>query len=124
MEVITPLAGHTFNTEIYDNTSTTDSISDGALTSMALFSNSWLYYRYDNLSRLTERDVGNILTEHQAYLAGSGTCTTTTLPETLQLRDFADYAKLTGRSLELFVRPTTKVATTVISAGWNIHYLW
>ena len=49
----------------YYNTSTTDSISDGALTSMALFSNEWIYYRYDSLSRLKERDVGGILTEHQ-----------------------------------------------------------
>ena len=80
----------------YDNTSTTDSISDGALTSMALFSNSWLYYRYDNLSRLTERDVGNILTEHQAYLAGSGTCTTTTLPETFYTTAKGSSTKLSG----------------------------
>ena len=80
----------------YYNTSTTDSISDGALTSMALFSNSWLYYRYDNLSRLTERDVGNILTEHQAYLAGSGTCTTTTLPETFYTTAKGSSTKLSG----------------------------
>lgn len=66
----------------YYNTNTTDSISNGALTSMALFSNSWNYDRYDSLSRLRERDVGNILTEHQTYFAGSETCTTTTLPET------------------------------------------
>ena len=80
----------------YYNTSTTDSISDGALTSMALFSNSWLYYRYDNLSRLTERDVGNILTEHQTYLAGSGTCTTTTLPETFYTTAKGSSTKLSG----------------------------
>ena len=80
----------------YYNTSTTDSISDGALTSMALFSNSWLYYRYDNLSRLTERDVGNILTEHQAYLAGSGTCTTTTLPDTFYTTAKGSSTKLSG----------------------------
>ena len=43
---------------------------------------------------------------------------------TLQLRDFADYAKITGRTLELWVRPTTKIAKTVIDAGWNIRYLW
>ena len=63
---------------------------------MALFSNSWLYYRYDNLSRLTERDVGNILTEHQAYLAGSGTCTTTTLPETFYTTAKGSSTKLSG----------------------------
>ena len=46
------------------------------------------------------------------------------ISNTLQLRDFADYARLTNRTLELFVRPTTKVAITVIKVGWNIHYLW
>lgn len=40
-----------------------------------------------------------------------------------QLRDFADYAKATDRSLELWVRPTTKVAKTVIDAGWSIFHL-
>ena len=46
------------------------------------------------------------------------------ISNTQQLRDFATYANATGRALELWVRPTTKVAKTVISAGWNIHYLW
>ena len=46
------------------------------------------------------------------------------ISNTLQLRDFADYAKITGRTLELWVRPTTKIAKTVIDAGWNIRYLW
>lgn len=41
-----------------------------------------------------------------------------------QLKDFATYANATGRSLELWVRPTTRVAKTVIDAGWNIRYLW
>ena len=43
---------------------------------------------------------------------------------TSQLRDFAKYANDTHRTLELYVRPTTKVAQTVIDAGWNIKYLW
>lgn len=46
------------------------------------------------------------------------------ISNTQQLRDFATYANATGRTLELWVRPTTKVAKTVISAGWHIHYLW
>ena len=46
------------------------------------------------------------------------------ISNTRQLRDFADYANATGRTLELYVRPTTKVAQTVIDAGWNINYLW
>ena len=46
------------------------------------------------------------------------------ISNTQQLRDFATYANATGRTLELYVRPTTKVAKTVISAGWNIRYLW
>ena len=46
------------------------------------------------------------------------------ISNTQQLRDFATYANATGRVLELWVRPTTQVAKTVISAGWNIYYLW
>ena len=46
------------------------------------------------------------------------------ISNTRQLRDFADYAKATDRSLELWVRPTTKVAKTVIDAGWSIFHLW
>ena len=46
------------------------------------------------------------------------------ISNTQQLRDFATYANATGRTLELWVRPTTKVAQTVTSAGWNLHYLW
>ena len=56
--------------------------SKGVLKSMALFSNSWITYSYDDLSRLTQRRVGDILDEHYTYLAGSETGTTTTLPET------------------------------------------
>ena len=46
------------------------------------------------------------------------------ISNTLQLRDFATYAKATGRSHVLYVRPTTKVAKTVRDAGWDIKYLW
>ena len=46
------------------------------------------------------------------------------LSNTQQLRDFAYYAKTTGRKMELFVRPTTKISKSVIEAGWKIRYLW
>lgn len=46
------------------------------------------------------------------------------ISNTQQLRDFADFAAATGRTLELWVRPTTKVAKTVIAAGWHINYLY
>ena len=43
---------------------------------------------------------------------------------TLQLRDYAEYAKSTNRALELYVRPTTKIAKTIKEAGWEIKKLW
>ena len=46
------------------------------------------------------------------------------ISNTQQLRDFADYADLTKRTLELYVRPNTRIAKTVIEAGWDIKYLW
>lgn len=46
------------------------------------------------------------------------------ISNTQQLRDFAQYANDTGRALELWVRPTTKVAQTVRDAGWTIRHLW
>ena len=46
------------------------------------------------------------------------------ISNTQQLRDFAAFANATGRSLELWVRPTTRIAKTVIDAGWHINYLW
>ena len=44
------------------------------------------------------------------------------ISNTLQLRDFASFASSTSRSLELVVRAGagTKVAKTVIEAGWKI----
>ncbi len=66
---------------LYYNSNTTDSVSDGALDKMALFSNNWIYYHYDNLSRLTGRELGGILAEHISYLAGKNGCTATTLPK-------------------------------------------
>ena len=46
------------------------------------------------------------------------------ISNTQQLRDFAAFANAAGRSLELWVRPTTRIAKTVIDAGWHINYLW
>lgn len=46
------------------------------------------------------------------------------ISNTKQLRDFADYAKLTNRRLKLYVRPTTRVAKTVLDAGWEINRIW
>ena len=57
-------------------------VGEGTLKGMALFSNSWITYSYDDLSRLSQRRVGDILEEHYTYLSDSGAGTTTTLPET------------------------------------------
>ena len=62
----------------------------------------------DALSNTTLSEVKNV-----KYIAN-----------TQQLRDLADFAKLTGRSMDLYVRPTTRIAKTVIDAGGNIKYLW
>lgn len=45
---------------------------------------------------------------------------------TQQLRDFETYATTDGRNLRmvLYVRPNTRIAKTVINAGWNIKNLW
>ena len=107
----------------YYNTSTTDSISDGALTSMALFSNSWIYYRYDSLSRLKERDVGGILTEHQTYLAGTNGCTTTTLPETFYTTAKGSSTKLSGFQYAYNeVGNVTQITNLLDNSYWKFAY--
>ncbi len=62
----------------------------------ALFSNSWICYYYDDLSRLNKREVGGILEEHYTCLAGSETGTTTTLPETYDITLKGSSTKLSG----------------------------
>ena len=62
----------------------------------ALFSNSWICYYYDDLSRLNKREVGGILEEHYTYLAGSEAGTTTTLPETYDTTAKGSSTKLSG----------------------------
>ena len=74
---------------------------------MAMFNDSWIYYRYDSLSRLKERDLGNVLTEHQTYLAGSGDCTTTTLPETYYTSAKGSTTKLQGSSTPMIILATS-----------------
>ena len=71
-------------------------VGEGTLKAMALFSNSWIYYHYDDLSRLNKREVGGILEEHYTYLAGSETGTTTTLPETYDTTLKGSSTKLSG----------------------------
>ncbi len=66
------------------------------MKAMALFSNSWIHYHYDDLSRLNKREVGGILEEHYTYLAGSETGTTTTLPETYDTTLKGSSTKLSG----------------------------
>ena len=46
------------------------------------------------------------------------------ISNTRQLQDFATFANNTGRTMDLYVRPTTRIAKTVLDAGWNIKYLW
>ena len=107
----------------YYNTSTTDSISDGALTSMALFSNEWIYYRYDSLSRLKERDVGGILTEHQTYLAGTNGYTTTTLPETFYTTAKGSSTKLSGFQYAYNeVGNVTQITNLLDNSYWKFAY--
>ena len=43
---------------------------------------------------------------------------------TQQLRDFAQFADSKGLNRILCVRPNTRIAHTVIDAGWKITYLW
>ena len=43
------------------------------------------------------------------------------ISNTLQLRDYADIAKATGRSLKLIVGPETQVSGTVKAAGWKVY---
>ncbi len=70
-----------------------------------------------------ERDVGNILTEHQTYLAGSGTCTTTTLPETFYTTARGSTAKLSGyRYSYNEVGNVTQITNLVDGTYWKFAY--
>ena len=70
--------------------------SEGVLKGMALFSNSWILYEYDELSRLSRRRVGEVLEEYYSYLPGSESGTTTTLPETYYTTAKGSSTKLSG----------------------------
>ena len=68
----------------------------------------------NNRSRIPDRLTSSVLTEvkNVKYLANI-----------LQLRDYAAYAKQEKLDLELIVRKSTKVLSTVKNAGWNILYI-
>lgn len=46
------------------------------------------------------------------------------ISNTLQLREFADYARATNRGLILYVRPTTKISKSLTNTEWKIKCLW
>lgn len=46
------------------------------------------------------------------------------ISNTRQLKDFADYADMKNLKKILYVRPNTKVSSSLIRAGWKIKYLW
>ena len=46
------------------------------------------------------------------------------LSNTLQLQDYATYAKNNQLPMKLFVRPNTKGSEKLLSEGWEIIYLW
>ena len=105
------------------NTDTSDSVPTGSLTSMAMFNNSWINYRYDSLTRLKERDVGNLLTEYHTYQAGSTTGTTTMRPETFYTTAKGSSTKLTGFQYTYDKGSNiTKVANQVDSTYWSYTY--
>ncbi len=105
------------------NTDTSDSIPTGSLTSMAMFNNSWINYRYDSLARLKERDVGNLLTEYHTYQAGSTTGTTTMRPETFYTTAKGSSTKLTGFQYTYdAVGNITKATNQVDKSYWGYSY--
>ena len=97
--------------------------SEGTLKGMALFSNSWIYYSYDVLSRLSKREVGGILEEHYTYLAGSGAGTTTTLPETYYTTPKGSSTKLSGYRYAYDSRNNI-VQETDMNTGKNWKYTY
>ena len=105
------------------NTDTSDSVPTGSLTSMAMFNNSWINYRYDSLARLKERDVGNLLTEYHTYQAGSTTGTTTMRPETFYTTAKGSSTKLTGFQYTYdAVGNITKTTNQVDKSYWGYSY--
>lgn len=107
----------------YYNENTADGIPDGSLTSMALFNNSWIYYRYDSLFRRTERDIGSVLTEHQSFAAGSTSGTTTMRPETYYTTAKGSTTKLSGFQYTYDkVGNIKKIVNQVDSSYWNYSY--
>lgn len=64
----------------------------GSLSSMSLFSNSWINYSYDHMQRLHSRTLGQVLTESLSYAGStdSGTTLSTTQVNAKSIRDYND----------------------------------
>jgi len=116
--------------DAYDTVKAADNVSDIAKTATHGSSN-YVGKMGEQLAGIDPRAKTRITVNGRQRIPDALTDTTLTevknvkyISNTKQLKDFATYASATGRSLELYVRPTTKVAATVIDAGWNLHYLW
>ena len=90
---------------------------------MALFSNSWILYEYDELSRLSQRKVGEVLEEHYSYLPGSESGTTTTLPETYYTTAKGSSTKLSGYRYAYDARNNiTRITDLKNNSYWSYAY--
>ena len=97
--------------------------SEGVLKGMALFSNSWILYEYDELSRLSRRRVGEVLEEHYSYLPGSESGTTTTLPETYYTTAKGSSTKLSGYRYAYDARNNiTRITDLKNNSYWSYAY--
>ena len=97
--------------------------SEGVLKGMALFSNSWILYEYDELSRLSQRRVGEVLEEHYSYLPGSESGTTTTLPETYYTTAKGSSTKLSGYRYAYDARNNiTRITDLKNNSYWSYAY--
>ncbi len=97
--------------------------SEGVLKGMALFSNSWILYEYDELSRLSRRRVGEVLEEHYSYLPGSESGTTTTLPEMYYTTAKGSSTKLSGYRYAYDARNNiTRITDLKNNSYWSYAY--
>ena len=97
--------------------------SEGVLKGMALFSNSWILYEYDELSRLSRRRVGEVLEEYYSYLPGSESGTTTTLPETYYTTAKGSSTKLSGYRYAYDARNNiTRITDLKNNSYWSYAY--
>ena len=86
-------------------------------------SNSWILYEYDELSRLSQRRVGEVLEEHYSYLPGSESGTTTTLPETYYTTAKGSSTKLSGYRYAYDARNNiTRITDLKNNSYWSYAY--